>query len=242
MAFLLLLVALCAATVFVTVGSWSRLVRTPLRSRWLLVPAIGIPIALRFIDLPANAVGTWGFGLFLGAYGLLLTFCFLNLSVRGMAVVAVGVALNAFVIGLNHGMPTVAVDDKPVTPSALHIPRSDTDILPMLGDAIVMPITRETISFGDLIIAVGLMNVVFWASRTKKRGSSEPATETATTDDTTDILGPPLEPASDALLDDDAGEPMAAAVVDTTDEVPTVTLEDAPEASTPADDSAQPAR
>ena len=239
MAFLLLLVALCVATVFVTVGSWSRLARTQLRSRWLLVPAIAIPIALRFVHLPANAVNTWGFGLYLAAYGLLLTFCFLNLSVRGMAVVAVGVAMNACILGLNHGMPTVAVDDRPVTPSALHKPQSSSDILPVLGDAIVMPLTRETISFGDLIIAVGLMNVVFWASRPKRRGSTEPTTEPTTGDDT-DLFAPMTPTATDTEPSTD--ESVTATLAETTDELPAISLDDASDTDVVATDApAQPA-
>ena len=173
MAFVILVLAVCAATVFITLGSWSRLVRTPIHSRWLLIPIVAIPVALAFVDIPANRVGTVGFGLYLGAYGLLLIFCLLNLSVRGMVIVAIGVALNALVIGLNHGMPTKAVDGETVEPSALHKPRESSDLLPWLGDVIVMPITRETISFGDLIIGVGLVNVVFWASRPRKRHAGE---------------------------------------------------------------------
>jgi len=205
MAFLILLAAVCAATVFITLGSWSRLVRTPLRSRWLLVPALGIPIALRLIDLPANRVGTIGFGCYLTAYGLLLTFCFLNLSVRGMAVVAVGVALNAIVIGLNHGMPTEAVDGKKVEATALHKPRASNDLLPILGDVIVMPVTRETVSFGDLIIAVGLINVVFWASRPKKR-----VTISDTAVDEPEVASPPPVAADTWLADEPTGAVTAA--------------------------------
>ncbi|MFZ4516131.1 MAG: DUF5317 family protein [Acidimicrobiia bacterium] len=168
MAFLILLASACLATVAVTVGSWARLARTPLRSRWLLVPALAIPITLRFVTLSENQISTIGFGCYIAAYGFLLTFCLLNLNIRGMAIVAIGVACNTLVLGLNHGMPTVAVDGKPVTPSALHNPRAGNDLLPILGDVIVVPGTRETISFGDLIIGVGLINVVFWASRRKR--------------------------------------------------------------------------
>lgn len=168
MAYLILLFSACVATVAITMGSWSRLWHTPLRSRWLLVPALGIPIALRFIDLPADRISTVGFGCYIASYGLLLTFCLLNLSVRGMAVVAIGVACNTLVLGLNHGMPTVAVDNNTVTPSVFHNPRASNDLLPILGDAIVVPVTRETISFGDLIIGVGLLNVVYRASRRKR--------------------------------------------------------------------------
>lgn len=173
MAFVILVLSACAATVFVTLGSWSRLVRTPLQSRWILVPVIAIPVALAFVDIPANRIGTLGFGLYLGAYGLLLVFCLLNLSVRGVAVVAMGVALNTLVIGLNHGMPTTAVDGASVATTAMHKPRESSDLLPWLGDVIVMPVTRETISFGDLIIGVGLVNVVFWASRPRKRHAED---------------------------------------------------------------------
>lgn len=180
MAFLILVLALCAATVFITLGSWSRLVRTPLHARWLLVPVVAIPIVLRVVELPTDRIGTLGFGLYLAAYGLLLVFCLLNLSVRGMVVVAVGVALNALVLGLNHGMPTIAVDGVPVERTALHSPRESTDLLPWLGDVIVVPVTRETLSFGDLIIGVGLVNVVFWASRPRRRHTGDDRGEDTT--------------------------------------------------------------
>ena len=74
-----------------------------------------------------------------------------------MGVITVGIAMNAFVIALNQGMPyRVPEGVKPET-TVKHRPEKPDDMLPQLGDYIVLgsPVDAS-ISFGDLVIAVGL--------------------------------------------------------------------------------------
>jgi len=59
----------------------------------------------------------------------LLGFCLVNLSVRGMGVVAIGIACNALVIGLNLGMPTKAFHGGRVDTTVTQQPAEHSDLL-----------------------------------------------------------------------------------------------------------------
>jgi hypothetical protein len=108
--------------------------------------------------------------LVLCAYAALLAFTVVNLRLRGMAVVGVGLGLNALVILANGGMP---VD--PASVVAAGVARSDElagielgparqwqepdDRLAALGDVVPVRVLHEVVSFGDLVLAAGLANV-----------------------------------------------------------------------------------
>lgn len=110
--------------------------------------------------------------LVLCAYAALLAFAVVNLRLRGMAVVGVGLALNALVILANGGMP---VDPAGVV--AAGVVRSDElagielgparqwqepdDRVAALGDIVPVRVFQEVVSFGDLVLAAGLANVGF---------------------------------------------------------------------------------
>jgi hypothetical protein len=122
------------------------------------------------------------------SYALLLAFAGRNLHLVGMPVVFVGLALNAAVIGANGGMPVRAdaleavgviepgeADD----PAALdlgakrHIEDGD-DRLAFLGDIVPVRALERVVSFGDLILYVGLADVVAnLVRRRRRRGSHE---------------------------------------------------------------------
>ena len=89
-----------------------------------------------------------------------------------MAVVLVGVALNAFVITIDQGMPVHIPPDwanSKVEATVKHHPRVPGDHLLVLTDIIVLRRLDAVISFGDLIIAFGLIDATFWASRRTRR-------------------------------------------------------------------------
>jgi hypothetical protein len=110
--------------------------------------------------------------LVLFSYAVLLAFALANLRLTGMAVVSLGLALNALVISTNEGMP---VD--PVAVVAVGLARSDQlvgadlgparrwqepdDRLAVLGDVVPVAVLDEVVSFGDLVLAMGLANVGF---------------------------------------------------------------------------------
>jgi hypothetical protein len=89
-----------------------------------------------------------------------------------MAIVTIGIALNTTAIALNQGMPyKVRGDEEPVV-SVKHRPERDGDVLTVLDDRIYIPgPLSESVSFGDLILAVGIVDVVYRASRRPRRSS-----------------------------------------------------------------------
>lgn len=140
------------------------------RLRWpaLTVLAIGlywVPL-LKDVD-PAVALAS-----VLVSYLALLVFAGANLHLVGMAVVALGLGLNALVILVNGGMP---VDPVALVATGLVEPQelvavdlganrqwqSPDDRLAVLADVVPVAPLDEVVSFGDLILAAGLGNVAF---------------------------------------------------------------------------------
>ena len=99
--------------------------------------------------------------------------------------IAFGLGLNALVIGLNQGMPTVAIGnnargervEKPVELTVKHRPESNDDLLGFLDDRILFPEPLDTVvSFGDLVMAVGICELVYYGTRRhRRRGAASSA-------------------------------------------------------------------
>ena len=176
---------LAIIVVIVTRGSFFALARMQVRGPWLLIGAAALQIGIGLVEFPAARIDDLGFGLLMLSYAMLLAFCFANLGLRGMGVVAIAIAMNALVIGLNQGMP--ASDEvwrdgelvsEPFEESVKHQPETDQDLVPFLGDIVVLPPPfEEVISFGDIVLAVGLVDVVFWGSRKRRRKTAEEMAE-----------------------------------------------------------------
>jgi hypothetical protein len=171
--------------VIVTGGDFRELVRLRVTGVWLLFAGLGIQVALEFVDFEKSQIETIGYGVLMVSYAFILSFCFANLNLRGFGVIAVGIGLNALVIGLNQGMPTVAIGndahgnriEKPVEQTVKHRPESDDDLLDFLGDRIVFPEPLDTVvSFGDLIMAVGICELAYTGTRRhwKRGGKRDP--------------------------------------------------------------------
>jgi hypothetical protein len=184
---LLLTVAAAALIVLVTHGSWSRLVHLPIRGGLFFFAGLFIQIALDVIDFAPDRIETTGYALLMLSYVFLLTFCLVNLPLRGMGMIALGIALNAIVIGLNLGMPTRAVGldsqgrriEKPIEQTVKHRPASDDDLLGFLGDEILLPEPFDAlISIGDIVLAVGVCELAYFGSRTRRRRRRQGATRT----------------------------------------------------------------
>lgn len=115
--------------------------------------------------------GDASFALLLASYGLLVAFAAANVVLVGMWLVAMGIAMNLVVIALNGGMPVresalrsagavgpgvpVEID----TASKHHLERP-SDRLVVLGDIIPVEPLGEVVSFGDVVMAVGVADVV----------------------------------------------------------------------------------
>lgn len=110
--------------------------------------------------------------LILFSYAALLAFALANLRLTGMAVVGLGLTLNAGVMLANDGMP---VDPAAVVSAGLAQPdelevvdlgagrqwQEPDDRLAVLGDIVPVAMLDEVVSFGDLVLAAGLANVGF---------------------------------------------------------------------------------
>lgn len=163
-------VALVAGVGFglITGGRPSNVGRRRLELVWLLVVSVALQVAAESLDLPERA----GLALVLVSYVGLAAFAIANSRLVGMPVVLVGLLCNLVVITANGGMP---VEEDAILAARVatvgeiqaldfgakrHLATDDDMLLP-LGDVIPVRPTREVISFGDLILAFGIADVVF---------------------------------------------------------------------------------
>ena len=172
-----LTIAIAAVIVIVTWGDFRQLARLRIAAVWLLFAGLAIQVALELVDFEKSQIETIGYGLLMVSYAFILAFCFANLHIRGFGVITVGIALNALVIGLNQGMPTVNIGndahgnrvEKRVEQTVKHRPEADDDLLGFLGDKIVFPKPFDTVvSFGDLIMAVGICELAYYGTRRRR--------------------------------------------------------------------------
>jgi hypothetical protein len=188
---LVLTIGAACLVVIVTAGSFAELGRMTVTAGWMLAVGLGLQVLLEIISFPADQLDTIGYGLLMLSYVFVLAFCLTNVTTRGFGVIAVGIALNTLVIGLNQGMPTVPIGNdahgnrvrKPVVQSIKHRQERSSDLLQFLDDQIVMPKPFDTVvSFGDLVISVGICELAYSASRRKRRrrGSASSVQRSAT--------------------------------------------------------------
>jgi hypothetical protein len=181
-------IALAVIVVVATKGSFDRLGRVRFRMLWLLFLGLAVQIVLEVVDFPQDRIEDVGFAILLLSYGAILTFCFVNRSVRGMSIIAIGVGLNVLVIALNQGMPTK--DDVrerggrdvrvPIEQTVKHRPEQSDDLLGFLGDVITLPgFPNQQFSIGDVVMGLGIVDLCFEASRTPRRRGDARATDRA---------------------------------------------------------------
>jgi hypothetical protein len=129
------------------------------RAWWLLLVGILLQFTAAKVDVGGAAMGN---AIVVVGYVSLLAFAAFNRSLVGMGTVAVGLAANALVIGINGGMPVrpAAVAAARVEYGRLHHAEGPGDRLSWLGDVIPARQLHLVVSFGDLILAVGVADVV----------------------------------------------------------------------------------
>jgi hypothetical protein len=132
------------------------------------VPLLVVGVALQLVS---GLLADVSVALVLLSYVALLAFCALNLRIVGMGVVFVGLAMNALVIGVNGGMPVrrsavvaadvAGYDDLPEIKlkGKRHFEDED-DRLMLLADIVPVPPLGEVLSFGDLVMSVGVADVL----------------------------------------------------------------------------------
>lgn len=164
-----------------TGGTLARILDTRIRWPALLFVAFGAQLVLGLWSPGDGWPDALGFGVFVGTLAALVVCCARNLHLTGMSIVLIGAALNLLVVALNGGMPVRLADDAPsdrvdaLETSVTHLPDDDADALAFLGDIIVLPDPVDrSISFGDLILAVGLVDVLVHASRHRQRPAPQP--------------------------------------------------------------------
>jgi hypothetical protein len=175
---LILTVVFALLVVLLTFGSISQLSQLSVAGGWMLAGGLGIQVVLEVVEIPDDQIDTIGYGLLMASFALLLAFCLTNLRTWGFGVIAVGIAMNALVIGLNQGMPTIPIGNdadgnrvqKPFERSVKHRPQEPDDLLAFLDDRILLPEPFDAVlSFGDLVVSVGICELAYFASRRRRR-------------------------------------------------------------------------
>lgn len=161
-----MLTVLLAAVVGVVVGTFRRPLGAHLADPRVVAPGIAVVAVVVHLGLGLLA-GTVA-GPLLGLSLFLLTgFALLNLHLIGMGVLSTGLALNAAVVLVNGAMPVRAsavVRAGIARPGELVLVDLGAgrryeevgDWLPVLGDVIPVPALGAVMSFGDLIVLVGI--------------------------------------------------------------------------------------
>jgi len=177
----LLVVAL--AFVGVTRGSYKNLFSTKINHWWALVPVLIGHLAIEFVPIDENQFDSVGISILLATYVFLFGFMWANLNLKGMWIALIGLSSNAIVIALNLGMPVTNSGDYSVIETIKHQPATDSDMLGFLGDQIPLNFASIAISVGDIIFAMGLLVVFYFASRrTETKSQPEPSIENENND------------------------------------------------------------
>lgn len=146
-------------------GRLRAIARTRIHHPEFIAVAIGCSLFVDVSDAgPSGAVALVGL---IGG----IVFAGLNLHLAGMAVIAVGIAANLLPVALNGAMPVRAdalVEAEMVTADELDRValsgarelRNDDTLLAVLGDTYPVRWTGQVVSLGDLIMMVGLADVV----------------------------------------------------------------------------------
>ena len=180
--FLGISIVVALAIPLVTRGSYSTLCFDT-HWEWGLLLAGGIGLSFASDHLPSLLGFDVGFGALVASYALLLAFCGRNITRAGIAVVMIGLAANALAVTINHGMPvrvpTKWVAEGGLAPTVRHHATDGSTRLYWMTDVIYLPHVDEVISFGDLILAIGLADVAFECSRRRRHAAQQARAEQA---------------------------------------------------------------
>jgi hypothetical protein len=153
---------------FVTGGRVSNVNRRSLQLVWLLVLSVALQAAAELLDVGDEV----GLAMVLVSYVGLSGFAIANSRLVGMPVVLVGLLCNLAAITFNGGMPVehdAILASHAATADEIdgldfgakrHLADGD-DALRLLDDRIPVRPSREVLSFGDLILAFGIADVIF---------------------------------------------------------------------------------
>jgi hypothetical protein len=152
------------------------------RVRWWGLALAGL--AVQFVPLPEGVGGSdlvVRTVVLAASYVALIVFAAVNVRMPGLAVILVGLSLNAIVITANGGMPVSAsalrasdqadvLADLQRSGADKHHLQTDGDVLTFLGDVIPIPSPiAQVVSVGDTLVYAGLVWFVVAAMRGRIR-------------------------------------------------------------------------
>ena len=154
-----------------TGGSMRELTNTRFRHLEILIGGLLLQLAVTF--LPWAPFEERGYLVILIASAAAAAWMFVNRRLPGMALAAIGLALNVIVIALNGGMP---VSERAIELAGApefeaegeHLLLGPSTRLPWLTDVVPIPVAGSVLSPGDLLLALGLARLVH--GRTKGVG------------------------------------------------------------------------
>lgn len=156
-----------------TGGSFARLAQVRLRCSWLVMAALLVQILIT--EIVTDGPKALLIGLHLATYVAAGVAIWLNRSVPGLVVVAIGAAMNAVTIALNDGtLPASAhaLAAAGVVENAKDFQNSGViahPVLPWFGDIMATPSWlpfRNVISIGDIVILLGAAIMIHVITRT----------------------------------------------------------------------------
>ncbi len=165
MPFMLVTLALAVAVSYVRGGRLRRVADAPLSAPWLLFVGVALQAG---VDLAASRAvlpdaGLLGWSVLVSSQLLVIVFVAMNWQLPGMALVTLGLLLNATVMAANGAMPVdpaairaLGLDGAEVPPGKHTLLTEDTR-LPWLADVWPLPPLRSIISVGDIVLAAGLV-------------------------------------------------------------------------------------
>ena len=143
---------------------------------------LGVPLLLVGVGLQlvSAALADVAVALVLLSYAVLVAFCVLNLRLVGMGVVLVGLVMNTIVITVNGGMPVrrsavvaagiAGYDDLPdIRLAGKRHFQDEDDRLMFLADIVPVSELEEVLSFGDIVMSVGVAAVLAHLLRPPRR-------------------------------------------------------------------------
>jgi hypothetical protein len=161
-------------------GSLDSLANTRFRWTSLLIAGLGAQLVLQ-IWSPSWLGDAGELAVLLGSNLLVALFLFGNRRLPGVTLAVGGLLLNVAVIGANGAMPVFEGAAEEVSLAGAgpkHEPLTDDTLLPWLADVIPVPVVNEILSIGDVLLALGIAQLVYsratWHVRARHRAEPRP--------------------------------------------------------------------
>ena len=147
-------------------GRLGRMAEADLRATWLLFLGLALQVAVEIAAVRGHLGGDAGYALILVSQLLVVLWTAVNWWRPGMALILLGLVLNATVMAANGAMPVapdaieaVGLDGAEVPPGKHELMDDDTR-LAFLGDTWPLPPIGTIVSIGDIVLAAGLIPLV----------------------------------------------------------------------------------